>query len=77
MAAGLDPTAIGVIHGFVRFARGRVPSDSRSASGVEIGRPDDTYRRVGIESRFGRLARRVVTDGRLPYPMAASLPAMR
>ena len=34
---------------------------------VEIGRPAETYRRVRIESKFGRLTV-LVTDGHLPYP---------
>ncbi len=55
------------IHDFLGFAHGRIVSDDRKAPGVEIGRPGDTYRRVRIESAFGRLAV-LVTDGRLPYP---------
>ena len=37
------------------------------APGVEIGRPSETYRRVRIESKFGKLTA-LVTDGHLPYP---------
>jgi hypothetical protein len=55
------------IRGFVAFAHGKIVSDNRSAPGVEIGRPTDTYRRVRIESAFGRVAV-LVTDGHLPYP---------
>ena len=36
-------------------------------SGAEIGRLGDTYRRVRIESAFGKITV-LVTDGHLPYP---------
>ena len=52
---------------FLRFSHGKVVSDDATAPGVEIGRPKDAYRRVRIESVFGRLAL-FVTDGHLPYP---------
>jgi hypothetical protein len=34
---------------------------------VEIGRPNETYRRIRVESAFGKLTA-IVTDGHLPYP---------
>ena len=52
---------------FLAFAHGEVVSDDAHAPGVEIGRPNDTYRRVRIQSRFGKLTV-FVTDGLLPYP---------
>jgi hypothetical protein len=52
---------------FLAFSRGRTISDDAHAPGVEIGRPSDTYRRVRLESGFGKLTV-LVTDGRLPYP---------
>jgi hypothetical protein len=52
---------------FVGFSHGKVVSDDRNAPGIEIGRPQDTYRRVRIESTFGKIAV-LVTDGQLPYP---------
>jgi predicted enzyme related to lactoylglutathione lyase len=55
------------IRSFVAFAQGRVVSDNAMAPGVEIGRPGDTYRRVRIESMFGKITV-LVTDGHLPYP---------
>jgi hypothetical protein len=55
------------IRDFVAFAHGKIASDDRNAPGVEIGRPNDTYRRVRIESGFGRVTV-LVTDGHLPYP---------
>jgi hypothetical protein len=52
---------------FVAFAHGKVVSDEPKAPGVEIGRPNDTYRRVRITSSFGKMTV-LVTDGHLPYP---------
>ncbi|MGO8915611.1 MAG: glyoxalase [Stellaceae bacterium] len=60
------------IRGFVRFAQGKVASDSSHAPGIEIGRPKDTYRRVRIESNFGKMTV-LVTDGHLPYPYGREL----
>ena len=55
------------VSSFLAFSRGRIISDEPRASGVEIGRPTETYRRVRIESKFGKLTA-LVTDGHLPYP---------
>lgn len=55
------------IRGFLAFSHGKVVSDDGHASGSDIGRPNDAFRRVRIESTFGRLAV-LVTDGHLPYP---------
>jgi predicted enzyme related to lactoylglutathione lyase len=52
---------------FLAFSHGTVASDDAQAPGVEIGRPAETYRRVRIESKFGKLTA-LVTDGHLPYP---------
>jgi hypothetical protein len=52
---------------FLAFSRGKVVSDDPDAPGVEIGRPRDTYRRIRIQSKFGKLTI-LVTDGHLPYP---------
>src|SRR6201987_2928444 len=52
---------------FLAFSHGNVASDDAQAPGVEIGRPAETYRRVRIESKFGKLTA-LVTDGHLPYP---------
>jgi predicted enzyme related to lactoylglutathione lyase len=52
---------------FLAFSYGSVVSDDPRAPGVEIGRPAETYRRVRIESKFGKLIA-FVTDGHLPYP---------
>jgi len=52
---------------FLEFSRGKVSSDDRHATGIEIGRASDTFRRIRITSRFGLLTV-FVTDGHLPYP---------
>ena len=52
---------------FLRFSHGKIVSDEARAPGVEIGRPNDTYRRIRIESAFGKMTA-IVTDGHLPYP---------
>jgi len=55
------------VRSFLAFAHGRIVSDEAHAPGVEIGRPNDSYRRIRIESKFGKLTV-FVTDGHLPYP---------
>jgi predicted enzyme related to lactoylglutathione lyase len=55
------------VRAFVGFSQGKIVSDDRNAPGVEVGRPKDTYRRVRIDSNFGKIAV-LVTDGQLPYP---------
>jgi hypothetical protein len=54
-------------HSFLAFSHGTVISDDEHAPGIEIGLPTETYRRVRIESTFGKLVV-FVTDGHLPYP---------
>ena len=55
------------VRDFVRFAHGKVVEDNKQAKGGEIGRPDYTFRRIRIESPFGKM-QVMVTDGHLPYP---------
>jgi hypothetical protein len=55
------------VQSFLAFSHGKVLSNDDHAPGVEIGRPKDTYRRIRIESTFGRLTV-LVTDGQLPHP---------
>jgi len=55
------------VRSFLAFSHGSLVSDEARAPGVEIGRPAETYRRVRIESKFGKLTA-LVTDGHLPYP---------
>jgi predicted enzyme related to lactoylglutathione lyase len=55
------------VKSFVAFSHGKVVADVAKAPGVEIGRSGDTFRRVRIESTFGKMTV-FVTDGHLPYP---------
>ena len=55
------------VRSFIAFSHGSVVSDEPSAPGLEIGRPSETYRRVRIESNFGKMTV-LITDGHLPYP---------
>jgi len=55
------------LRSFLAFSHGSVVSDEPRAQGVEVGRPAESYRRVRIESKFGKLTA-LVTDGHLPYP---------
>jgi hypothetical protein len=55
------------VRAFVGFSLGKIVSDDRNAPGIEVGRPKDTYRRVRVDSNFGKIAV-LVTDGQLPYP---------
>jgi hypothetical protein len=56
-----------LVRSFLAFSRGRIVSDEPQAPGIEVGRPAEIYRRVRIESKFGKLTA-FVTDGHLPYP---------
>jgi hypothetical protein len=55
------------VRDFTAFANAKVVSDDQKALGIEIGRPNDVYRRVEIDSLFGKVAV-LVTDGHLPFP---------
>jgi hypothetical protein len=55
------------VRSFRAFSHGEVISDDTHAPGVEIGRPTDTYRRIRVLSKFGKVTV-LVTDGHLPYP---------
>jgi len=60
------------VHSFLSFSHGKIASDDLHAPGIEIGRPGDTYRRIRIESAFGKLSV-FVTDGHLPFPYGREL----
>ncbi len=55
------------VKSFLAFSHGKVVSDEAKAPGVEIGRSGDSFRRIRIESTFGKMTV-FVTDGHLPYP---------
>jgi hypothetical protein len=59
--------ATAFVASYVAFSHGRVVSDDGHAPGIEIGKSGETYRRIRIESNFGKVAV-FVTDGHLPYP---------
>ncbi len=52
---------------FLAFSHGTVIADDAHAPGVEIGRASESYRRIRISSKFGRVTV-LVTDGHLPFP---------
>jgi hypothetical protein len=62
----------GFLRSFLAFSRGRIVSDDPDAPGIEVGRPADTFRRVRVESAFGKLTV-FVTDGQLPFPYGREL----
>jgi len=55
------------IRSFLALSHAEVISDDAHAPGVEIGRATDTYRRIRLQSKFGKMTV-LVTDGHLPYP---------
>jgi len=55
------------VRSVLMFSHGKVVSDDAHAPGIEIGRPSDTYRRIRLQSKFGKITV-LVTDGHLPYP---------
>ncbi|PMS21599.1 glyoxalase [Trinickia dabaoshanensis] len=61
-----------LIREFIAFSHGKVVSDVSRAPGIEIGQPNETYRRVRIESGFGKMTV-IVSDGHLPYPFGREL----
>lgn len=55
------------VRDFIRFSHGKVVEDNKRANGAEISRSNYTFRRIRIESLFGKM-QVMVTDGHLPYP---------
>ena len=55
------------IKSFVGFSHGKIVADDKHAPAIDIGRSGETYRRVSIESTFGRMTV-LVSNGHLPYP---------
>jgi hypothetical protein len=60
------------VRDFLRFSQGRKVSDDLKADAAEIGRPGALFRRIQIESGFGKMLV-LVTDGHLPYPFGYDL----
>jgi hypothetical protein len=64
----VSPDAVAAfLRSFLAFAHGEIVSDDVRAPGIEIGRPSDTYRRIRIQSPFGKITV-LVTALRVPYP---------
>jgi hypothetical protein len=55
------------VQSFLAFSHGKVVSDDAHAPGVEIGRPNEAFRRIRIYSNLGKLMV-LATDGNLPNP---------
>ena len=60
------------VRDFIAFSHGQIVSDDAAAPGIEIGRPNETHRRVRITSAFGRTTA-FASDGHLPYPYGREL----
>lgn len=60
------------VRDFIRFSHGKIVQDNKKANGAEIGRSNYTFRRIRIESPFGKM-QVMVTDGHLPYPFGYEL----
>ena len=61
-----------LIKQFLQFSHGTIISDEEKADAGEIGSPGQVYRRIRIESAFGRLQVNV-TDGHIPYTFGREL----
>jgi hypothetical protein len=55
------------VNAFVHFSRGKVTADNWHTNAGEIGKPGQTFRRIRVESKFGKM-QIMATDGQLPYP---------
>lgn len=55
------------IRAYLTFSQGTVIADDPKAAGIEVGEPFKTFRRIEIDSRFGKTLV-LATDGQLPYP---------
>ena len=62
-----NDTADLFVRDFLKFSQGRILADERKADAGEIGRPGEIYRRIRLDSDFGRM-QLLVTNGHLPYP---------
>lgn len=60
-------TAGTFVRDFLKFSHGKITSDNAKADAGEIGKAGETYRRIRIESGFGKM-QVMVTNGHLPYP---------
>jgi predicted enzyme related to lactoylglutathione lyase len=64
----LSPDTANVfVKDFLAFSHGKLIADDKKADAAEIGRPGETFRRIRLESNFGKMLV-FVSDGHLPYP---------
>lgn len=64
------------LRSFLVFSGGRIITDERAAPGDEIGQSGMTFRRIQLESTFGKLLV-FVTEGHLPYPYGRETHGLR
>jgi hypothetical protein len=62
-----DPIGMDAVVEWPGGVKMQVIADDRHADGAELGRPGQAYRRVRVESKFGKM-QIMATDGHLPYP---------
>jgi len=62
----------GFVRQYLEFTRGKVLTDDKKADAGEIGTPGQVFRRIRIESPFGKMQVNV-TDGHVPYPFGREL----
>lgn len=55
------------VKSWLAFSHGRVASDDPAAPGEEIGAPGKSYRRIRVESGYGKMVL-LIGDGALPWP---------
>jgi predicted enzyme related to lactoylglutathione lyase len=60
------------VKSFIAFSHGKITGDNPHADAREIGRPNETFRRIRITSLFGNMQINV-TDGHLPYPFGQEI----
>ncbi|WP_380784733.1 glyoxalase [Sphingomonas sp. R86521] len=57
---------------WVGYSKGKVVADDKAVPGASIGQPGKSYRRIRVESGYGRMAV-IVSDGQLPWPYGRDL----
>jgi predicted enzyme related to lactoylglutathione lyase len=66
--AYVSPDAVSeFLKDFLSFSGGKIVADDGNASAAEIGKPDEKFRRIEVQSDFGRMLV-LVSNGHLPYP---------
>ncbi|CDZ76484.1 putative enzyme related to lactoylglutathione lyase [Legionella massiliensis] len=60
------------LNSFLNFSKGKVVEDEKQAPGAEVGQTETTYRRIAIESGYGKMLV-LVTNGHLIWPYGREL----